>query len=335
MSSQSYRRGSQKKKSSMIPVVLPKLNREDVNSAIERICKDKSIFFRWNFVAALSLSHCPLKEVYDWILNCQEDLIRAETPEDIELPRQDFSSFESKSEKRKRFQVIHYRDKGKEYVLQASYSYNEEQQQRKSPYILRPVRKYHSCRFSRVFGSDMFFSVTYDRDTDRNLFRDKIEMSQAPYCLGTWRFLCSKLQDSKLIYIRTDIPSKTGEFLSPEFVRNWLVNSQANPQQTLSKYNSRISMAFSTTIAITKKPLQEGEYEVIDDIDHANSGNDSIMTDGCGLISFSFMKIVAQQLELVELPCAIQGRFGSCKGVMNFSVCLPLRSYSNFVYRCG
>lgn len=181
------------------------------------------------------------------------------------------------------------------------------------------VQQSYSSRFSRLHGPDMFLSINYDnfKSVLKSHFTDILDLSK-PFNLGKWQFLCSKIQDKKVIYVRIDKKSKAGVFLTADLVRSWLVDKNNNKNQILSKYNSRICLAFSTTICMNR-PLQTNEFEIIDDICHVKDHtDDQIMTDGCGLISYSFMKTIANTLQLTNLPCAVQGRFGSCKGVSSY-----------------
>lgn len=288
-----------------------KYPKESLHSVIKEICKGKNNFFKWHLLALLEIND----NIQIFNLKINQNKVKESTKISelssifIQSPKEENDrSFRKRS-------ISHVAKKEKTFKLTI--------QSEKSPLTFSPVKKDHSCRFSRVFGEDMFLSISYEnfKGEMKKYFPEILDLSQ-PFELGKWQFLCSKIQDKKVIYIRIEKESKNGKLLNANLVRSWLVNEEINNKQALSKYNSRISLAFSTTVCLDFS-LNVDQYEIIDDISNDNLGKDeSVMTDGCGLISFHLMKKVSEKLQIPHIPSAIQGRFGSCKGVSRNLHCL-------------
>ena len=217
--------------------------------------------------------------------------------------------------------TAHAIDMKKVFLLQAAFDVSD------GTITIRPLQRKHGSRFSRKFGDGMALVISLKKDKSKkgqkkgeDIYRKELDWTE--FGLGRWEFLFAKITSKQATFIRTDRPNKDGIWLTAEKVRNWLVDTQCNSEQTLSKYQSRISLAFSSSFCV-EKVLAIDQYGIIPDIDHfPEDGNeDSIMTDGCGLIAASLMKTVADQLGLTCIPSAIQARFGCCKGVSFLFLC--------------
>ncbi|KAH7631954.1 RNA dependent RNA polymerase-domain-containing protein [Sordaria sp. MPI-SDFR-AT-0083] len=94
---------------------------------------------------------------------------------------------------------------------------------------------------------------------------------------------------------------------------NWLLQLDNNTWQPHLKLFSRIQLGLSKTYAImTLEPHQIIHHK--SDI-LSPSGTDEVMNDGVGRMSRSVAKKIRDVLGLGDVPSAVQGRFGSAKGM--------------------
>ncbi|KAK4149366.1 RNA dependent RNA polymerase-domain-containing protein [Chaetomidium leptoderma] len=112
---------------------------------------------------------------------------------------------------------------------------------------------------------------------------------------------------------RKDIPADSVQQrtqLSVSTMLDWLLQLEDNEWQPHLKLFSRIQLGLSKTFpAVTFKPDQ------IRDLGDILSPINKVMNDGIGRMSRSVAKKIRDALGLSEIPCAIQGRMGSAKGM--------------------
>ncbi|KAI8918219.1 RNA dependent RNA polymerase-domain-containing protein [Powellomyces hirtus] len=97
-----------------------------------------------------------------------------------------------------------------------------------------------------------------------------------------------------------------------EFVQWHYPLTPANLDRRWAKFVARIDMAFSGT----HLGLMIEDHQVIPDIAVTGpDGKENLFTDGCGLISYAAMCKLRPLMGWMDLPAAVQGRFGSAKGM--------------------
>ncbi|KAF5385050.1 hypothetical protein D9615_001000 [Tricholomella constricta] len=100
---------------------------------------------------------------------------------------------------------------------------------------------------------------------------------------------------------------------------NWHNALDANADQPISKWSTRFSLAFSTSVPAIE--FKEDNIFFIDDLyasDWTGPGKapaEKIVTDGCGLINEAALKIILHILNLLSRPTAVQGRMLGSKGL--------------------
>ena len=117
--------------------------------------------------------------------------------------------------------------------------------------------------------------------------------------------------------------------MSAHAIREWhcnIINNPKNYNINICKYNARISLGFSDSIPVAVIPFEE--TEIIDDVYGIEDEESSIMTDGCALISLAALNTIRENSRLQNTPCAVQGRYGSAKGV-RFLYYLILEDYNH------
>ncbi|CUS10551.1 unnamed protein product [Tuber aestivum] len=103
---------------------------------------------------------------------------------------------------------------------------------------------------------------------------------------------------------------KIRQEMSVEDLLRWHIPVEGNEHVTISKFWSRISLGFSTTVpSFTFEPSQ---VEVVPDM---KSAKGEIMNDGCSVVSPKVMQEIRKILDLDETPTAVQARLGGAKGV--------------------
>ncbi|KZT61949.1 hypothetical protein CALCODRAFT_303732 [Calocera cornea HHB12733] len=100
---------------------------------------------------------------------------------------------------------------------------------------------------------------------------------------------------------------------------DWHNPMQLNTDQTMTKWASRFALALSTTVPGVRI-LPENVHFIRDEISMAHTGpgkpaSQHQLTDGCGFINGTAMRLIAQQLGWKSTPAAIQARFGGAKGM--------------------
>jgi hypothetical protein len=181
---------------------------------------------------------------------------------------------------------------------------------------LRKPKVEASNRLFRKFGSDRFLELKLAKNTSPSLVKHHSEFFLKPFLLmqRVFRFLFVK--NDTVVMFATE-----GHGLAPisvEQVVNWHMPVKENLYMTMSKYASRMSLGYSSSVPTLEFRPEEIIY--IDDI-YADgyvdgSGDETLcMTDGCGIISCSAMKRIMGSHSAEELPCAVQGRIAGSKGI--------------------
>ncbi|KAL8409884.1 hypothetical protein RB594_008105 [Gaeumannomyces avenae] len=92
---------------------------------------------------------------------------------------------------------------------------------------------------------------------------------------------------------------------------DWLLQLQKNKGQPYLKLFSRIALGLSPTYpTVTFEP-----HQIRAQAKDLLSPQGSVMNDGVGLMSRSVAQKIQKSLGLVTVPCAVQGRLGSAKGM--------------------
>ncbi|KAI9283386.1 RNA dependent RNA polymerase-domain-containing protein [Sporodiniella umbellata] len=179
---------------------------------------------------------------------------------------------------------------------------------------LRTPKVASSNRFFRKFGHDRFLEIVLNNSSNPSMVKKFKDYLLKPFLLmqRVYRFLFIK--ESTLVYFATE-----GTDIAPisiQTVIDWHLPITENWDMTLSKYASRMSLGYSSSIPTMHFKPEEIIY--IDDVysETASAKDDSTcMTDGCGIISCTAMKEIIGYQETDKLPCAIQGRIGGAKGI--------------------
>ncbi|OBZ87758.1 RNA-dependent RNA polymerase 1 [Choanephora cucurbitarum] len=178
---------------------------------------------------------------------------------------------------------------------------------------LRAPKVESSNRFFRKFGHDRFLELKLAKNTLPSMIQRHESYFLRPFLFmqRTFRFLFVK--DETIILFATE-----GEGLHPisiQQVIDWHMPMTENWSMSMSKYASRMSLGYSSSIPTLIFKPEEIEY--IGDIYALNNPNDdsACMTDGCGIISCSAMKKIMGCQATDELPCAVQGRIAGAKGI--------------------
>ncbi|CAD5211803.1 unnamed protein product [Bursaphelenchus okinawaensis] len=152
-----------------------------------------------------------------------------------------------------------------------------------------------------------------------------------PFEIGgrTFRFLAwsnSQMRDHGC-YMYADIfheNALTGatEFISVDTIRTWM--GDFSKIKSVPKLMSRMGQCF--TQAQPTIQLRKRYWEVVNDYESRYvdpfSYKNYVFSDGCGLISLKYAKIVASILEVYPVPSCFQVRFKGFKGIL---VCWPNR----------
>ncbi|KAI8647866.1 RNA dependent RNA polymerase-domain-containing protein [Parasitella parasitica] len=179
---------------------------------------------------------------------------------------------------------------------------------------LRAPKVEASNRFFRKFGQDRFLELKLGKTTHLAILKQHKKFFLKPFLLmhRVFRFLFVK--DDTIIMFATE-----GVDLKPiniQQVIDWHMPITENWDMSISKYASRMSLGYSSSIPTLE--FKPDEIVYVDDV-YGSTGSDSnetnCMTDGCGIISCSAMKKIMGCQATEELPCAIQGRIAGAKGI--------------------
>lgn len=164
------------------------------------------------------------------------------------------------------------------------------------------------CRARCLFKSDRFLRVEYDKEML------KLPSKKLPrainICGRTYEFLVNR--DSYCYFFATQSSAKEAHSfpkISTLEVVDKLVSIKANLDLTINKFSSRLALGFSNIL--TAIPVEK--CILIEDV----VCNGNIMTDGCAPIGSALMQQIKIALALPQHSkvSAVQGRFGSAKGV--------------------
>ncbi|ORZ02227.1 RNA dependent RNA polymerase-domain-containing protein [Syncephalastrum racemosum] len=183
----------------------------------------------------------------------------------------------------------------------------------KTPTIqLRPAKVGASNRFFRKFGDSRFLELKVTKSSHPGMIRQNKDFFLKPFLLMGRVFKFLFVKDSTIILFATE-----GAGLEPICIRSvidWHIPIIENWSMTICKFASRMSLGYSNSIATLT--FQPHEIQYIDDIySGAPGGEETCMTDGCGLISIAAMRKIMGAQHENELPCAVQGRIGGAKGI--------------------
>ncbi|KAG2195244.1 hypothetical protein INT47_007973 [Mucor saturninus] len=189
---------------------------------------------------------------------------------------------------------------------------------------LRAPKVEASNRLFRKFGHDRFLELKLAKSSSPFLIRKHKDYFLKSFLLmhRTFRFLFVK-DDTVILFATEGIGL---EPMSIQQVIDWHMPITENWTMTMSKYASRMSLGYSSSIpTLVFKP---DEIRYVDDIyvNGVTSDETLCMTDGCGIISPSAMKIIMGCQATDELPCAIQGRIAGAKGIWIISPDLDFSS---------
>lgn len=178
---------------------------------------------------------------------------------------------------------------------------------------LRAPKLEASNRLFRKFGQDRFLELKLAKGTHPSLIKTYAQHFLKPFLFMQRLFRFLFLKDDTIILFATE--GGELEKISIQQVIDWHMPITENWSMTISKYASRMSLGYSSSIPTLEfKPL---EIQYVDDIYGSRSLTDesTCMTDGCGIISCSAMKEIMGCQATDELPCAIQGRIAGAKGI--------------------
>lgn len=177
---------------------------------------------------------------------------------------------------------------------------------------LRPAKIGASNRFFRKFGDSRFLELKVTKSSHPGMIRQNKDFFLRPFLLMGRVFKFLFVKDSTVILFATE-----GAGLEPVSIRtviDWHIPIIENWSMTVCKFASRMSLGYSNSIATLT--FQPHEIQYIDDIySGVPGGEETCMTDGCGLISIGAMRKIMGAQHENELPCAVQGRIGGAKGV--------------------
>ncbi|KAK4520857.1 uncharacterized protein ATC70_006738 [Mucor velutinosus] len=179
---------------------------------------------------------------------------------------------------------------------------------------LRAPKVEASNRFFRKFGQDRFLELKLGKNTHVAILKQHKAFFLKPFLLmhRVFRFLFVK-DDTVILFATEGVDL---EPISIQQVIEWHMPIAENWDMSMSKYASRMSLGYSSSIPTLEFKPEEIIY--IDDVygfTGSNSNESNCMTDGCGIISCSAMKKIMGCQATDELPCAIQGRIAGAKGV--------------------
>eukprot|EP01034_Spumella_vulgaris_P021530 gene21530-27565_t len=173
----------------------------------------------------------------------------------------------------------------------------------------RLVRKFgHQHMFVYVYFCDEQGQPIYDEGVFRGRFRDMIDRG-FDLCGHHFQFAAcsnSQLRERTCVFVLGDKQTVQG-------IRDELVHPSLLAKQGVVKYLSRLGLF--CTADYDRAELNEGRFDTTDDIQTTGG---KLLTDGCGLISEMFMKIVCAEYFAAtnRCPSLIQVRVLGCKGTL-------------------
>ncbi|KAI9012006.1 RNA dependent RNA polymerase-domain-containing protein [Phycomyces nitens] len=169
-----------------------------------------------------------------------------------------------------------------------------------------------SNRLFRKFGEDRFLEFKLSKNLRPTAIKDSLNFLLAPLVFMNRVFRFLFIKDDRLVFFATE-----GEGIRPISIRqviNWHIPLKENATMTISKFASRMSLGYSNSTPTII--FQPNMIHYIDDIHASAQGEEeTVMTDGCGIISCAAMRKIMGSQYIEELPCAIQGRIAGAKGV--------------------
>ncbi|KAI9480764.1 MAG: RNA dependent RNA polymerase-domain-containing protein [Benjaminiella poitrasii] len=190
---------------------------------------------------------------------------------------------------------------------------------------LRAPKVEASNRFFRKFGSDRFLELSLNKGTHPSYIKAHMSYFLKPFLFmqRVYQFLFVK--DDTLVLFATKGPGL--ESISIQQVIDWHMPIAENWNMSMSKYASRMSLGYSSSIPTLE--FKPDEIIYIDDI-YSSTGSvtdeTACMTDGCGIISCAAMRQIMGCQATDELPCAVQGRIAGAKGIWIISPDLDFTS---------
>ncbi|KAG1467138.1 hypothetical protein G6F46_000018 [Rhizopus delemar] len=179
---------------------------------------------------------------------------------------------------------------------------------------LRSPKVSASNRFFRKFGQDRFLEVVLSATSSPSMVIKLKDYILKPFLLMQRVFRFLFIKDNALIFFATE--GTDLEPISIQQVIDWHMPIIENWGMSMSKYASRMSLGYSSSIPTIQ--FEPSEIEYIDDIYSTISTTkdaSACMTDGCGIISCAAMREIMGCQATDRLPCAIQGRIAGAKGV--------------------
>ncbi|KAL0077728.1 RNA-dependent RNA polymerase RdRP [Phycomyces blakesleeanus] len=177
---------------------------------------------------------------------------------------------------------------------------------------LRVPKTTASNRLFRKFGDDRFLEFKLLKNSRPTTIKDSLNYFLTPLLFMNRVFRFLFIKEDRLVFFATE-----GEGLQPISIRqvvNWHIPLKENAAMTISKFASRMSLGYSNSTSTVV--FQADMIKYIDDIHaQAEGEEETVMTDGCGIISCAAMRKIMGSQYIEELPCAIQGRIAGAKGV--------------------
>ncbi|KAI8887759.1 RdRP-domain-containing protein [Backusella circina FSU 941] len=177
--------------------------------------------------------------------------------------------------------------------------------------FLTPPKLSASNRLFRKYGYDRFLELKI-KDGHPSMIAKQQDFFLKPFLLmhRTFRFLFVK--DDTIILFATEGPGL--DPVSIQQVVDWHIPIMENWNMTISKFASRMSLGYSSSTPTVLFKTEQIQY--VEDVFSGQQGEEeTCMTDGCGIISYSVMKKIMEIQGSDELPCAIQGRVAGAKGI--------------------
>ena len=191
---------------------------------------------------------------------------------------------------------------------------NNENNQSQPKIILNEIETKISCRFWRKYSSDRFITVQFDKNMDSKSIEKFCKKGfRLTPTSRMYKFLYCRTLDKEVVFFCVNLNPK----LSSIQIRQWHCNTESNSinqKMNICKYNARIALGFSDSVPAIVIPYSSSKIVS----DAINWKTKNILTDGCSLISLSFLTKIKENLNLPYVPSVVQGRYGSSKGVCLF-----------------
>lgn len=180
---------------------------------------------------------------------------------------------------------------------------------------LRAPKVEASNRLFRKFGHDRFLELKLSRSSKPFLIREHRAYFLKPFLFmhRVFRFLFIK-DDTVILFATEGVDLKP---ISIQQVIDWHMPITENWSMSMNKYASRMSLGYSSSIPTLEFKPEQIRYidDVYADTSRGAGQEERCMTDGCGIISPSAMKLIMGCQATDQLPCAIQGRIAGAKGI--------------------